>query len=217
VQDLSSRIERVEGEADYLAARRSGRGAVLVTAHMGSFEVGLAALRGVEKQVHVVFKRDAFGAFDRIRSRARSMLGVQEAPIGDGFLSLLRLRDVLVADGVVVMQGDRAFPGQRSQVVPFLSGHMSLPLGPVKLAQITGSPIVPVLVVRGERGRFRVHLAPPIHADHADPAAPAPDGVDPALRAIAKSMEPIVARYPEQWLMLGRAFVEDQEGDDRAE
>lgn len=205
--DLPARMERVEGEPAYLAARRAGGGAVLVTAHMGSFEVGLAALRGVEGRVHVVFKRDTFPAFDRIRSRCRAMLGVYEAPVDDGLTTLMNLRDALRADEVVVMQGDRAMPGQRSQVVPFLHGHLRLPIGPVKLARLTGSPLVPVVVVRAQGGRFRVHLCEPIRID---PAAPDADGVDPALLAVARAIEPFVARYPEQWLTLARAFVEDE-------
>ena len=205
--DLPPRVERVEGEPAYLAARRAGRGAVLVTAHMGSFEVGLAALRGVEKNVHVVFKRDAFPAFDRIRSRCRALLGVCEAPIDDGLPALMNLRDALRSDAVVVMQGDRAMPGQRSQVVPFLHGHLRLPIGPVKLARLTGSPVVPVVVIRASGNRFRVHLCEPIHVD---PAAPEEAGIDPALLGIARAIEPFVARHPEQWLMLGRAFVEDE-------
>ena len=208
--DFLRRLESDDGRQQYLETRKAGRGAVLVTAHMGAFEVGLAALRQVEQDVHVVFKRDAFAGFERIRSRVRQILGVHEAPIDHGFASLVKLRDALLADQVVVMQADRAMAGQRSQVVPFLSGHARLPLGPVKLAALTGSPIVPVFVVPSARGQFKVFLCDAIHVD---PDAPAPsDGVDPALRAIAKAMESFVSRYPEQWLVLDRVFVEDTAG-----
>ncbi|MGB7157572.1 MAG: lysophospholipid acyltransferase family protein [Tepidisphaeraceae bacterium] len=206
--DLLAQIEHVAGEPAYLAARARRRGAVLVTAHMGSFEVGLAALRQVEANVHVVFKRDAFGGFERLRSRARAVLGVKEAPIDEGYASVIQLRDALLADEVIVMQGDRAMPGQRYEVVPFLSGHLRLPMGPVKLARLTGSPIVPVFVVRGVSGRFTVYLAEPIWVD---PDAQRVGGVDPALRAVAKSIESFVGRYPAQWLRFDRPFVEDAE------
>jgi hypothetical protein len=32
--------------------------------------------------------------------------------------------------------------------------------------------------------------------------------VDPALRAIGRAIEAFVSRYPEQWLVLSRTFVE---------
>src|SRR5690606_19566561 len=73
-QQLCDKIALVVGEAAYLDARkRHPNGAVLVTAHMGAFEVGLAALRNVEPAVHVVFKRDAYPAFEMIRRHIRDI------------------------------------------------------------------------------------------------------------------------------------------------
>ncbi|HEX8324543.1 MAG TPA: lysophospholipid acyltransferase family protein [Tepidisphaeraceae bacterium] len=198
-QQLCSHVVAVEGEPAYLATRAAGRGAVLVTAHMGSFEVGLAALRQKEPCVHVVFKRDTFGGFESLRRRVRATLGVHEAAIDDGLPVLMRLRDALRDNGVVVMQGDRAMPGQKSAVVPFLKGHLRLPLGPLKLAEAAGSPVVPVFTVREGPGRFRVWLEPAI-----DPTSPH------ALRQLADTIARFVRRYPTQWLVLHKAFVEDE-------
>lgn len=201
---LLDRIETVEGEAAYRALRANGRGAVLVTAHMGSFEIGLAALRRVEPRVHVVFKRDSSGPFESMRARMRQTLGVLEAPIDDGLATWMDLRDALLNDNVVVMQADRAMPGQRSEVVPFLHGHLRIPTGAVRLARLTGSPIVPVYTVRLSTGRFAVHL----HAG-IEPGLEATGAADPSLVAVARSIESMVAKYPMQWLVLGAAFEED--------
>lgn len=207
LESILGRIDSIEGEPAYLTARQLKRGAVLVTAHMGTFEVGLAALRRVEPAVHVVFKRDAFDGFEQVRTRVRRRLGVVEEPIDDGFETLVRLRDALRADHVVVMQGDRAMAGQRSMVVPFLSGHLRVPIGPVKLALLTGSPIVPVFVVRGNNSRFNIHLGEPILID----AASADAGtVEETLHMLARTQEAFVRQYPTQWLILEPAFVEDQ-------
>ncbi len=204
--DLIKRIERVEGEDAYRATRSLRRGAVLVTAHMGSFEVGLAALARAEHGVHVVYKRDASGAFEAMRARMRRMLGVIEAPIDDGLSTWMDLRDALLSDRVVVMQADRAMPGQRSAVVPFLFGHLRVPTGAVRLARLTGSPIVPVFTVRLASGTFGVHLLPAILPGAAESAI---ESRDPAVIAVTKSIESMVAAYPSQWLVLGSAFEED--------
>jgi KDO2-lipid IV(A) lauroyltransferase len=113
----------------------------------------------------------------------------------------LRLRDALRNDEVVVMQADRAMEGQRSLKVRFLHGNIEVPLGPVKLAHLTGSPIVPVFVVRNQRGKFRVVLCDPIEVIN--------DDTDAAAIAMARAIESIVRQYPEQWLVLERAFVEE--------
>ncbi|HZW05670.1 MAG TPA: lysophospholipid acyltransferase family protein [Phycisphaerales bacterium] len=204
---LLSRIEQVEGEEAYRELRARGGGAVLVTAHMGSFEVGLAALTRAEKPgvVRVVYKRDASGAFEAMRARLRRMLGVVEAPIDDGLTTWMDLRDALHRGGVVVMQADRAMPGQRSEVVPFLYGHLRIPTGAVRLARMTGCPIVPVYTVRTPSGNFAVHLHAAIDAG---PGAP-PGRSDAAVAAVARSIESMVRTYPDQWLVLGAAFEED--------
>lgn len=203
---LVQRIESVEGEAAYMAARASRRGAVLVTAHMGSFEVGLAALARVERRIRVVFKRDASGPFEAMRARLRDTLGVIETPIDDGMSSWMELRDALLNDDVVVMQGDRAIPGQRSEVVPCLHGHLRIPSGPARLAAITESPIVPVFTVRLRPGRFHVHLHSPIQACKGCCES---EGASHAVRAIGRAIEEMVRKYPEQWLALEAAFEED--------
>lgn len=205
--ELRRHLDHTEGLDAYHACRKSGRGAILVTAHMGSFEVGLAALTRAEPKVHVVFKRDPFSGFDTMREELRERLGVSGVAIDDGWPSLFAMRTALERNEVVVLQADRAMPGQRWQRVPFCSGHLALPVGPVTLARIVGSPIVPVFTVRVAPDRFRVHLLPPIEVD---PNASDVDGIDPALQQIAAAIESFVARYPEQWLVLATAFIEDQ-------
>jgi KDO2-lipid IV(A) lauroyltransferase len=203
-EELLRQIEQVIGEPAYQAVRQLGRGAVLVTAHMGAFEIGLAALRRVEENVHVVFKRDP-SRFESLRKQVRQRLGVHEAPIDDGWPALVQLRDALLADQVVVMQGDRAMPGQKSQTVAFLGGHLQIPTGPVKLAALTASPVVPVFVVRTKSGGFEVHLREPIIIQEQSPA-----GIEAAVDAVAREIETFVRQHPQQWLVLDRAFVEDQ-------
>lgn len=205
-QRLRGRVAESFGVDAYMAARQSKRGAILVTAHMGSFEVGLAALRDVEPRVHVIFKRDAFGTFEKLRSEMRATLGVNELAVDDGWQTLMAMRGALEADEVIVMQGDRAMPGQRAQAVRVRGGHLLLPVGPATLSRLTGSPVVPVFTIRRPDGRFEVHLLEPIVCD---PAAPLVDGVEPALVAIGAAIDGFLARYPEQWLVLEPAFVED--------
>ena len=209
-KQLRERIETIEGRDAYLEYRKQGRGAIILTAHMGSFEVGLAALADVEKNIHVVFKRDAMDGFEAVRRTLRANLGVQEAAIDDGWDTWMRLRDALEQNHVVVMQADRAMPGQKAQAVPMLYGHLMLPLGPLKLAQISGAPLVPVFTVRTPGGGCRLFAEAPIVVD---PNAELINGIHPALLEVGRVIEKYIAAYPEQWLILDPAFVEDAAPD----
>ncbi|MEO1236729.1 MAG: lysophospholipid acyltransferase family protein [Planctomycetota bacterium] len=212
LSDLVRRIASVEGKEAYLAARAERRGAVLVTAHFGNFEVGLAAMREVEERVHVVFRRDRQTHFERLRSELHRSLGVIETPIDDGVASWLALRDALASDAVVMLQGDRSEPGQKSVAVPFAGGTLRLPVGPAKLAMMAGAPLVPVFALRvaedaeNEGGKVRIVLGEPIEV--ADAGA-----VESAVNRVAAAIEERVRRRPEQWHVLEKAFVEDRESD----
>jgi lauroyl/myristoyl acyltransferase len=214
-EELRRLAESVEGEHHYRRARALGRGAIIVTAHLGSFELGAALLRAHEERVHVVFRRDRLSTFDEMRARQHASLGVVEAALDEGVGGLgvwLRLREALLADEVVMVQGDRVMPGQRGVRVPFLSGHIEMPAGPVKLAMATGAPIVPVFTIRTGRDRFRVVIEEPMTVE---PGPVRWEHPHPALLRLAAVIERHVARYPDQWLMLHRVWCEDRVGRGR--
>ena len=215
-EELVGLVEDVEGLDGYHAARARRRGAILVTAHFGTFEVGLAALAREERRVRVVFKRDSVEAFERLRARLHDSLGIIETPIDDGVGAWLALREALLNDEVIVMQGDRAVRGQKSEVVPFLHGHVRLPTGPVRLAQLTGAPIIPVFALPSGRGGHRVLLKPAIEAGGGNATGfDRNPGPSVALRALADAIAEVVAAYPHQWLALDTVFHEDSDDADR--
>jgi len=204
-------VEGVEGHERYLEARHEGGGAILVTAHLGPFEIGASALSEREPRIHVVFQRDQRASFDELRSRLRARLGICEAPVDEGWSVWARLRDALLADEVVLIQGDRVMPGQRGVPVPFIDGHVLMPTGPVKLAMVTGSPIIPIFSVRTRIGRCRVVIDEPIRVTR----APGPvTGEHPAMRHIARAIERQVRAHPEQWAVYERAWCEDRPSDE---
>jgi KDO2-lipid IV(A) lauroyltransferase len=200
-QQLLARIETVEGHDHYETARALKKGAIIATAHMGSFEAGAAAIVDREQAVHVVFKRDET-RFEHVRTSLRAKLGVREAPVDEGWPLWLRLREALQRDEVVMVQADRVMPGQKGARVPFLHGHLLLPTGPIKLAIASGAPIIPVFAVRTPDHKIRIHVEPAIIVS---------DNPDASLSELAGVLEKYVRAYPEQWLLFHRAFCEDQD------
>ena len=200
-EELTARIESVTGTEHYHTARAAGRGAVLITAHMGSFEKGLVALPVREKQIHVVFKRDLIGEFEKLRTELRRRLNVAEAPIDEGWGIWVRLREALQNDEVVAVQGDRVMPGQKGLPVPILGGTVLLPTGPFKLAASAGSSVIPIFSTRQPDGRIAIRIEPAID----------PMDIDRAVREFGRCFERQLRTYADQWLILDPAFLEDFE------
>jgi KDO2-lipid IV(A) lauroyltransferase len=199
---LLGRIAEVHGHDTYRSARDEKKGAIIVTAHMGSFEVGMAALLEYEKRLHVLFRRDEQGLFEQTRRALRRRLGVIEVPVDDGLSAWMRLREALARDEVVLIQGDRVMPGQKGQAMPVLSGTVLLPTGPARLAQITGAPIIPVFSIRRPDGQIELFVEPPVRV-------PDEQALDAAMAQMAAVLERYLHRYPHQWLMIRPAWCED--------
>jgi KDO2-lipid IV(A) lauroyltransferase len=202
-EQLLNEIAKIHGEDNYLAAREKHRGAIIATLHMGSFEVAAAALHLREQRIHVVFKRDHMNRFDKLRSAARQKLDIIEAPIDEGWGMWVGLRDALQNDEVVMLQADRVMPGQKGMRLPFLYGHLLLPTGPVRLAMLTGSPIIPIVSLRKPDGKIEIHIEEAIWVSQED-------SIEQAMGKVKTVVEKYVREYPTQWLMLEPAFCEDQ-------
>lgn len=205
-QELLGRIAAIEGEELYKRVRAEGRGAIITTAHMGNFEVGMSALSQRETKLNVVFHRDAFGQFERVRTGLRRQLGVTEHLAEEGWPMWLRLRDALVNNEVVMLQADRVMPGHKGVFVPFMGGHIRLPTGPAKLAAISGAPIVPIFSRRHRDGTVSIMIEPPIEVDL---DAPEPRRTHGPMLKLAAVIEKHVRARPNQWMMPRKAWVED--------
>jgi lauroyl/myristoyl acyltransferase len=205
-QQMVERIASVEGRETYDQTRALKRGAIIVTAHLGSYELGVVSLRQIEPNIHVVLRSDTMDRFEEFRSRQHERLGVHEAKVDEGVHVWMKLRDALNNDEVVLIQGDRVMPGQKGKELPFLHGHVRFPTGPVKLSFATGAPIVPIFSVRDDKGKVHIHIEKPIFPKvYPDRSA----ALHEALVEVVSVIERYVRRYPDQWLRVQRAFCED--------
>lgn len=203
--DIMAEVSSHTGDAKWAAARAAKKGAIVVTAHFGSFEVGMAGVRAREPKVHVLFQRDESGIFDRLRQKFHEKIGVNEVYVEDGVAAWAQLRDALEKDEVVVLQGDRVMPGHRGRVRPFLHGRLEMPEGPVKLALLSGAPLVPAISFRQPGGKVSIEIGDALWPDPA--AADRRAETDRVLDALCAFFGSAIARDPAQWHVLHDAFA----------
>ena len=208
MQDWSQRqfldlIDSVDGIEHYHAARSHGRGLIVTTAHMGSYEVGLAEIMAHETDVHVVYMPNDQAPFERLRSRFRQRIGAVEHDASQGIRLWIELKNALDRNAVVVIQGDRVMPGQSGQFVPFSNGQLELPLGPIKLAAASGAAVLPIFCLYSKAPRVRIEVGEPIIVCRDErPFDQA------ALEALSGSIEQVVSRQPDQWLAAHSALIQ---------
>lgn len=204
-ESLDDWIESIEGKDRYLRARETQRGVIVVTAHLGPFEVAAKAITSIERGVHVLFREDARPGFERLRQALREKVGLIGESVDDGVAAWARLLEALRRDEVVLIQGDRTMPGQRGAAVPFLGGHMLMPTGAYRLAQAAGCPIIPIFAARTQLCRCRVWIDEPIEV-----GGGAVDGSHSAVVSYARALEAFVRKHPDQWARFEPACVEDE-------
>jgi KDO2-lipid IV(A) lauroyltransferase len=173
-----------------------GKGVVMVTAHTAGWElVGpvFKRHRGVDIVMVMEPERDA-GARE-LSDAARREAGLQVAHVGHDPLASLPLLHKLRDGGVVALQIDRTPAGMRSMPVRVFGEPGAIPEGPLRLAQLSGAPIVPVFAARLGRLRYAAEIFPPLLV----PRRPERELLEASAQELADAMASFVRRHPTQW------------------
>ncbi|MBI4410720.1 MAG: lysophospholipid acyltransferase family protein, partial [Gemmatimonadetes bacterium] len=146
-QELVRRT-RVSGLHQLREALAAGRGVVLVTAHLGNWELGGALLAAHGVRLAAVAQRQGNPLVDTVLNRARERLGVQVIERGR---ASSRALEALRAGYVVAFLPDQ--DARRAGVfVPFLGRPASTHRGPALLALRAGAPLFVGVVLRSGAG-----------------------------------------------------------------
>ena len=187
--DLRAHVARADGEHHLDSALAAGRGVVLLTAHLGNWELAgrLLSMRG-PRTAHVVLSAEQDRALERyLRLDGPQLRFVtrRHATSTLGLLAALR-RGELVA-----MQADRPTGGRGDALVPFFGEPAAFPLGPFVLARATGAAVVPAFCAMIPGGRYRLEIDPPIWVKPGEELT--------GLAAVVAVLERVIRAYPTQW------------------
>ncbi len=194
LSDIERMVEVEPGGWERLiAAYQEGKGLILVTLHLGNYDlVGqLIALRGYILTVPVEHMRPP--ALYDFLTRERRSQGLNAVPVEQAPRALLR---ALHAHEMVAIAGDKTAAGRRVEVEMF--GHTAaLPNGPVSLARRTSAPVLVACGVRNGFGYSGI-ISAPIPMQRTGNA----DADDPEnAQRLARVFEEVIGHFPDQWLM----------------
>ena len=148
------------GREELAALLAEGRGLVLVTAHVGCWQLAMSSLSVLETRVSLLMHREE-GDLDRQFFEH----GGGQAPYGiidpAGYLGgALEMLQVLKHGEVLCIMGDRVMGGEGGTVsVDFLGQPVDLPFSPYKLASATGAPIAVIFPYRSRDGGYSLQVA----------------------------------------------------------
>jgi KDO2-lipid IV(A) lauroyltransferase len=186
----------VHGELHLEDALALGRGVIMVTAHTAGWEaVGTLLARDKTVDVMIIEAPEHDAQASEIQDEARRVSGLRVVHVGEDPLSALPIVRHLRGGGVVALQVDRVPQGVRARKVTLFGETAGIPEGPLRLAALSGAPIVPVFVSRSGYRRYEVFASAAVRVDRHAGAA----DLDAAAQELAGRLEAFVRLRPTQW------------------
>jgi KDO2-lipid IV(A) lauroyltransferase len=196
--DLLATTE-VDGREHVEAALERGNGVLLVSTHVGGWEVATALPKVIVPVPTTAIVTDDWLAWAVEGLRVRAGLGIMydSEPVSKAARLLRRGEAILVL-------GDYAKPWMRTYPVRLLDAVAELPAGPVVLARLCGTPIVPFSVLPTAPRRWRVEIEPSLEPPDRTGGAEAEKATlqelaDRWTRTLREHAEHWAAVYPMTW------------------
>jgi KDO2-lipid IV(A) lauroyltransferase len=180
-----------------------GKGVIILTAHIGNWEMGAAVMAKIGHPIVAIALPHKEKRVNALFNRQRQNYGVTVVPTN---FAIRRSVEALHQNQCVAVVGDRDF-SNTGEPLPFLGRPTLIPKGAAFFALRTGAAIVPSYVVPVEDGRFVVYYEEPILPSDV------PTGDEKArmiglMKRFVASIERKIREYPTQWLMFREFGIE---------
>ncbi len=181
----------------FRAALEQGKGLIILTGHLGNWELTGASVSACNIPVHAVAKKQKPEFFHDILTRIRQRSGQRIVEKDGAFRKMVRLlRDNQVV--AILMDHDVRSKGI---FVPFLGIEASTLPTAAYLSLMSGAPIMVACAFRTQNCRFRLHISEPLEWDpefNSDRDV----AIQTIVRKINDQLGSFIRKQPDQWLWL---------------
>ncbi len=170
-------------------ALSEGKGAVIVSAHVGNWEMGALTLSHLGYPVNVIAARHADPRVERIFAKRRARSGVNVIHVGGSLKGIYR---AVRQNGILALNGDRLY-GKDGVPVRFMGADTRFPEGFARIHAETGAPVLPAFFLYNDEGgksRYLMQVGAPLSGS----------GVG-TVQAFASAAEAVIRRHPAQWFI----------------
>ncbi len=193
--DNMGRWIRCEGALHFENARRSGRGVLFATAHLGNWELSAFAHALLTGPMNVVVRPLDNPRIDRMVEHRRALSGNRVIAKKDAARGILRALKNNEAVGILVDQNTVLAEGA---FIDFFGIPACTNTAFAKLAEHSGATVIPGFALWSETDqRYTLRFYPPIPIT-GDPVAD--------TQALHKQIEAVIRQYPDQWLWIHRRW-----------
>ncbi|MBC8017708.1 MAG: lysophospholipid acyltransferase family protein [Verrucomicrobia bacterium] len=212
-EKLQAMIGRRSSSETLDQALATGSGAILVSPHLGSWELGGLGLADLGYTINMLTYREPDEKVNELREAVRLERGINFIYVDrddSSPLAIIEAVNALRRNEVLAILGDRD-GSSNTILIDFFGRPTNIPVGAAYLALASGAPVIPVFVLMEEKGRYATIMEEPIffsggHGEH-----------DRAIRSgmerLLAVFEQYILAYPDQWYNLYDFFGRDRESD----
>jgi len=189
----------LEGWAHLEAALARGRGALILTAHLGNWDLLCTLTPTWGYPLTIITKNLRQAGLNRFWMQSRERFGLRFVPAHRSFRACLK---ALRKNELVGFVLDQNMIDREGVFVDFFGRPACTTPGLAYLAAQSGAPVVPVFLLRGADGRHHGRILPLLEP----PPDRAPDTIRAATQQYTRIIEDAIREHPEQWIWLHRRW-----------
>jgi KDO2-lipid IV(A) lauroyltransferase len=191
-----AKFTRLDGQEHLQAALARGRGAILLSAHFTTLEIGGRVLCDqLPDRANVMYRPTGNPVLEQFLSRNRSRQAKRAIPRDDVRTLISSLKN----NEPVWYAPDQAYRKKGAEMVPFFGIPAATNTATSRLARMTGAAVLPYFQERLSNGKFRMVIYPVLENFPSDDAAA-------DARRFNEHIEAQVRKVPEQYLWIHRRF-----------
>ncbi|MDR1741125.1 MAG: lipid A biosynthesis acyltransferase [Synergistaceae bacterium] len=202
-KDRLASIVSIEGADRIDEAFSRGRGVIIMSAHMGSWEIAAARLAmGYPLTALYTSQRNGNGLEDVITSIRQAGESTMEFIPSEGWGAMRGIFRALRQGKAVIFMQDLDARGD-GVVLPFLGMPASCALGVVKVHLATGAPVLPAVALRNpDMASHTIHVEPILSDSPDQNGKPFGSNIENSLAMCNNVLEAWILRHPDQWMWL---------------
>ncbi len=198
-EDFIAKKVKVENSGHVRQALDKGKGAIIVTAHIGNWEMGAVLLSVLGYPVIAIALPHKERPVNDLFNHQREVKGITVIPTSGAIRKCI---EYLKENKVVAIVGDRDFSSKGGgEVLDFLGHKALIPKGAAIFSQMTGAPVIPTFLVREDDYTFCLSMGDPIFPTKDAPASHERETILKIMSQYMAAIEEKIRQHPTQWLM----------------
>jgi predicted LPLAT superfamily acyltransferase len=180
-------------------ALAAGKGAILLGAHLGSYEAGRASGEEAAIPLNIVGYFANAKMINALFEQLNPAMAARVIHIGDGGVGFIfDVQDAIGRGELVAVLGDRVGRGEKTVTADFLGAPARFPVGPFMLAGLLHCPVLLVFNLFTEPNRYDLYCEP--FADRVDlPRQGRPEALQQLAQRYADRLAVFCRQAPDNW------------------